>query len=150
MEQPTPSDLFDLQLDPQSGNYLSEAARWARFLSIVGFIMIALMILAGLFLGSRIAAGLSTMGGGYSMLGGGFITVLYVLFALIYFFPCFYLFHFGSKMRMALRNNDQETLSDSLKNLKSCFKFFGVFTIIVLSFYALALVAVVIGGFAGH
>ena len=150
MEQPTPPNLFDLQLDPQSGNYLSEAARWARFLSIVGFIMIAVMLLAGLFLGSRIAAGLISMGGGYSMLGGVFITVLYVLFALLYFFPCFYLFHFGSKMLTALRNNDQETLSDSLKNLKSCFKFFGVFTIIVLSFYALALVAVVIGGFAGH
>ncbi|MDP4131942.1 MAG: DUF5362 family protein [Bacteroidota bacterium] len=149
MEQSTPANLFDLQLDQQAGSYLGEAARWARFLSILGFILCGLMVLMGAFLGSRIADSLSNMGGS-SMLGGGFFSMIYVLIALIYFFPCLYLFHFGTKMRTALTNNDQETLSASLKNLKSCFKFFGVLAIIVLSLYALAIIALIIGGVAGH
>jgi hypothetical protein len=43
---------FDLHLDQQSVNYLSEAARWSRLLSIVGFIYCGLMAVCGLFLGS--------------------------------------------------------------------------------------------------
>ena len=46
------SNLFELQLDQPSINYLSEAARWSRFLSIIGFIYCGFMVLFGLFFGS--------------------------------------------------------------------------------------------------
>ena len=151
MDQETPAaNLFDLQLDQQATTYLSESARWARFLSVLGFIMCALLILAGVFLGSVVSTALSGSMGAGSYFGGTFFTMLYVVIALIYFFPCLYLFQFGSKMRTALRNNDQELLSLSLKNLKSCFKFFGILAIIVLGLYALALVAAIIGAAVGR
>ena len=47
------SNLFELQLDQPSINYLSEAARWSRFLSIIGFIYCGLMVIFGLFFGIR-------------------------------------------------------------------------------------------------
>jgi uncharacterized membrane protein SirB2 len=151
MDQETPSaNLFDLQLDQQATAYLSESARWARFLSILGFIMCGLLVLAGVFMGSVLSTAFSGSMGAGSYFGGAFFTVIYIVFALVYFFPCLYLFQFGAKMRMALRNNDQELLSESLKNLKSCFKFFGILAIIVLGLYALALVAVVIGAAVGR
>ena len=37
--------LFDLHLDQQSFVNLKEAARWARFIAIIGFIISALMVL---------------------------------------------------------------------------------------------------------
>ena len=113
MDQETPSaNLFDLQLDQQATAYLSESARWARFLSILGFIMCGLLVLAGVFMGSVLSTAFSGSMGAGSYFGGAFFTVIYIVFALVYFFPCLYLFQFGAKMRMALRNNDQELLSE--------------------------------------
>ena len=43
-------------------------------------------------------------------------------------------------MQSAVRVVSQENFDESLMNLKSMFKFYGIFTIIVLSFYALAFI----------
>jgi hypothetical protein len=148
--------LFDLHLDQQSVNYLSEAARWSRLLSIVGFIYCVLMAVTGLFFGATMSRMVSEAGGGTAegggMLGlsGVFLSFFLILGALILFFPAYYLFSFSTKMRRASRNNDQTLLSDSLKSLKSFFKFFGIFIIIILSFYALALISAIIGAMVGH
>ncbi len=151
MDQQTPTNLFDLQVDQQSSVFLAESAKWARFLAILGFIMCGMLVLVGLFMGSFLAGRMSSMNiGGSTMFSGGIFTFVYILIALLYFFPCLYLFHFGSKMRTALRNNDQEILLESFKNLKSCFKFYGILAIIVLGFYAIALIAAILGAAVGR
>jgi Family of unknown function (DUF5362) len=145
MEQNT-SNLFELQVDHQSNAYLKETAKWAKFLAIVGFIGCALIILVGIFAGSVMASAFGDMGGGG--FGGGFgvvMAVVYILLALLAFFPYLYLYRFATQMQVALRNNDQAALTTSFGNLKSCFKFVGILTIIVLAFYALALVFGVLG-----
>jgi hypothetical protein len=148
MEQLT--DLFELQLDQPALNYLNESARWARFLSIMGFIFCGLMLITGIFFGSVLSGMMSAMNNETAMMGGGFLSFIYIFCALIIFFPSLYLFNFSTKMRRAFRNNDQQVLNDSLKNLKSFFKFYGIFTIIILSFYALVIIAAVIGAMIGH
>jgi hypothetical protein len=93
---------------------------------------------------------MSRYGGGFSSVGAGSITLVYVLIGLLYFFPCLYLFNFSSKMQIALRNNDQELLNQSFKNLKSCFKFIGILTIIVISIYLLVIIVSIAAGSALH
>jgi hypothetical protein len=145
------SNLFELQLDQPSINYLNEAARWSRFLSIIGFIYCGLMVLVGLFFGSVmgriIPAGVDS---GMSVIGSGFIGVFIVIMSLIMFFPALYLWNFSSKIRRALNNNDQPLLTEALKNLKSFFKFYGILLIVVLSLYALAVIFAIIGAIAGR
>ena len=147
-------NLFDLHLDQQSVNYLSETARWGRLLSIVGFIYCGFMAICGLFFGSLMTRMMmSGVGGSEAVMSGvgtAFLSFVIIFMALILFFPAYYLFNFSSKVRRALRNNDQTVLADSLKNLKSYFKFFGILIIIVLSFYALALISAIIGAMVGH
>jgi hypothetical protein len=150
MEQST--NLFELQLDQPSINYLNEASRWSRFLSILGFVYIGLLLIVGILFGSF---GNSLMSGtGDSELpmrfSGVFFSFIFILMALVLFIPVLYLFNFSSKTRRALRNNDQHVLTEALKNLKSFFKFYGILAIIGLSIYALAIVAAVIGGMVGH
>lgn len=141
MDQNTSTSLFDLHVDHQSSAYLGETAKWAKFLAIIGFIFCGLFVLVGVFAGSFLAGALGRYGqGGGSMIGGAFFSVIYVLLALLYFFPCLYLFNFASKMQVALKNNDQQQLAQSFRNLKSCYKFLGILMIIILGFYALALV----------
>ena len=145
------SDLFELQLDQPSINYLSEAARWSRFLSIIGFIYCGFMVLIGLFFGSLMSRMLPLSGdSGMSAMGGGFFGVFIIIMSLVMFFPSLYLWNFSTKIRRAFNNNDQPLLTESLKNLKSFFKFYGILLIIVLSFYVLALIAAVIGALVGR
>ena len=146
--------LFDLHLDQQSVNYLKEAARWSRLLAIVGFIYCGLMAVCGLFMGSMMTRIMTSSMGGSDMamsgVGTAFISFFIIFMALILFFPAYYLFNFSSKVKRALQNNDQAVLTDSLRNLKSFFKFNGILVIIVLAFYALALISAIIGAMVGH
>jgi uncharacterized membrane protein (DUF485 family) len=136
----TEQNLFELQIDHETTGYLSETTRWAKFLSIVGFVFCGFMVVAALFAGT-IASKLNPLGG--TMGAGGFLlTVIYLCGALLYFFPCLYLFNFSKKMQFALRNNDQINLNDSFRNLKSNFKFVGILTIVILSFYAIGILVV--------
>lgn len=141
--------LFELQIDQQSIGYLSETARWAKFLSIVGFVVCGLMIVVALFAGtvmttlSRFGRSDDTALQGITGVSGAFVSLIYIIIALLYFFPCLYLFNFSGKMQTALHNNDQTSLNASFSHLKSCFKFVGILTIVVLSFYLLAIIVVV-------
>jgi hypothetical protein len=152
MEQPDNTDLFDLHLDQASINFLSETARWSRFLSIVGFVYCGLLVLVGIFFGT-IMSMMSAVSGGEStpsMIGNGLSGGLIIIVSLLLFFPAYYLFNFSTKMRRALHHNDQPVLTDSLKNLKSFFKFYGIFVIVVISFYIVVFLAVIFGAMAGH
>jgi|SRR5688572_18447990 len=153
MEQNQNTGLFGLNLDPSSKMHLAEGARWAKFLAIVGFIMCGLVLLAGIFAGSF----LKWVGGNYGEYGDAEISatgfrvmamVIYILIALIYFFPCLFLFRFASQMKSALASNDQETLNSSFRNLKVMFRYVGIMTIIILCLYAIILLFTIAGGLA--
>ena len=133
MEQSTESNLFTLQIDHQSSSFLGETARWAKFLSILGFIGCGLLVLVAIFAGT-VFSYFGRLGGGAALATGmgAFVSVFYILIALLYFFPCLYLFNFASKMQVAIRSNDQDRLNESLKNLKSHFRFVGILTIVWL------------------
>jgi hypothetical protein len=154
MEQPENTNLFDLHLDQPSINYLNEAARWGKFLSILGFIYCGLMVIFAIFFGSIMGRMMTSMGeAGADMpgrIGGGFFGIIFVAVALIMFFPALFLYNFSTKIRRALHSNDQPFLTEALKNLKSLFKFYGIIAIIVVGFYALALIGGIIGAIVGR
>jgi hypothetical protein len=148
MEQNNKDNLFELQVDHQATAYLGDAARWAKFLAIVGFILCGIILLVAIFAGSFFAGTFGRLGGesgvngmaGVGAAGGAFITIVYIIIAALYFFPCLYLYNFASKMQTALRSNDQEQLNNSFRNLKACYRFLGILMIIYLGFLALAII----------
>jgi len=153
--QETPGGSFlELHLDQQSVLYLGESARWARFLAILGFIYIGLLLLISLFAGALVSNMMSGMGTsdvrdiGY--FSTGFVTIIILAAALILFFPVLYLYNYATKLRRALRNNEQAVLTESLKNLKSFFKFYGILAIIVISLYILMFIGGIIGALMVH
>ena len=148
MEQNVESNLFELQVDHVASGYLKETARWAKFLGILGFVFCGLMLLIGIFAGSFMATAFSA--GRSSVLGGTFYTIVYVALALLYFFPCLYTYNFGSRMQTALRSNDQDSLNNALKNLKSCYRFVGILAIVSIGLWVLLVIIAVIGGAAAN
>lgn len=159
MEQYQPlSDqpVFSLSIDSQNRDFLSESARWAKFLSIVGFVFCGLIVLLGIYTGMKTSAVSPTFTNpgfesgyysNYRMLSG-VVMVVYVVGAILYFFPCLYMFRFATRMRTALAAEDQMTLNSSFQNLKSLFKFMGILTIIVIAIYVLLFVIIAISAAA--
>lgn len=154
MEHNPSSSLFNLTIDPLTKSHLYETAKWARFLSIVGMISLALMILFGLFF-STIFSSLSnnsfdgaepstewTTGMGMAM------GIIYIIIAIIWFFPLLYLLRFSNTIKSAVNSNDQNALNVSFQNLKACFRYIGIVTIIIIALYALILVFAIVGGAA--
>lgn len=129
-----------LSLNNEMLGYLSDSAKWARFLAIVGFVVVGLMIIASFFIGT-----MASQYGGMGM-SGGFITVIYLIFAVIYFFPLLYLYRFGNEMRNALNTKDNILLTESFYNLRKHYNFIGVLTMIILILYGAMLLIGLIGG----
>ncbi|WP_295771450.1 DUF5362 family protein [uncultured Mucilaginibacter sp.] len=142
---PVPEPEHKMFLTDEAQYYIQIIAKWGNFLSIIGFIMCALLLLLGSFI-SSIMSSLSAMGGN-PMAGSvqGVMTVMYVLIAIFYFFPTLYLFQFSSKAKKAILFANSAELAEAFGKLKSCFKFIGIVTIVILSIYALVFIAGIIG-----
>ncbi|MEO6254226.1 MAG: DUF5362 family protein [Ferruginibacter sp.] len=133
----------ELQIDSIAHAHLSGTAKWANFLSIVGFILSVIIAIGALFAGTILGTLGNSFGG--SFIGAGFIMVVYLIIAALYFFMSLYLYRFASKMKAALYAGDQESLNNSFLNLKNLYKLMGILTIVYLSFIALALILGIAG-----
>ena len=131
-----------VKLTEEITGFLLETSKWTKFLSVLGFVGIALLVL---------------IGGGISLLGSslptvpnfpmkfGFIGFIYVLLALLYFFPTYYLYKFSINLKNGLEDDDQSVFTSAFGYLKSTFKFMGVLAIVLISIYVLVIIGAVIG-----
>lgn len=149
------SNTFSLQVDNTNTPFLTEAAKWGKFLSILGFVCNSVFVLFGLlFIFGLSSFSNSDIDTGFEGLninpGAGFVLIgiYFIVIALLWFFPCYYLYHFSSKMQAAIKTSDQESLNKSFSSLKSVFKFFGILAIIAISLWALSIVFGLLFGLA--
>lgn len=125
-----------LTISKEAINSLTETAKWTKFLSILGFIFIGLIVVMAFFAGSMMSF-LPTQQIDQMPNSLGFLfTVIYLLMALLYFFPTKYLWNFSQMIKSALANQNEEELDAALSNQKSFYKFFGILIIVFLSIYA--------------
>jgi len=125
-----------LNITADGNSYLRTTAQWATFMAILGFIGTVLLVVVAFFM--MIISPMSSLGStfGFPM---SLIGVLYLLMAVLYFFPAYYLYSFADKAKQALDGNKQELFDESLKNLKRMFKFLGIMTIVLISAYLIAI-----------
>lgn len=133
-----------MNLSDFSKQNLNETRKWTFYLSILGFVFIGLMIIGSLSIGAIFnQLGEDNLPFPSSMFGG-----IYFVVGAIYFFPIYYLFKFSTHMKNALLSGEEMSLDEAFKNLKSHYKFMGVFTIVILSIYILAGLAFALIGFS--
>lgn len=139
-----------LLITPEIQEFLKETAKWGKFLAIVGFVMVGLFVILGIFMGFFMGTMMSGMeeAGVFGGAMGGALGLVYVVLGLFYLFPCLYLYRFSTKMKTAIAQDDQQYLFDSFKNLKSLYKFMGIFMAVILGLYALVFVIAILGGLA--
>ena len=133
----------NLVIDWRSKEFLKETAKWTKILAILGFVGIGLMVLGSLVM---LFAPSSLMSNGDFPFGGKiFMMLLYLAFAVLYYFPISYLYQFSENTKKAIENNDNNAIRDAFEFLKSHYKFMGILTIILLSFYAIIIFIGLIG-----
>jgi hypothetical protein len=145
-QQPEPV-LLTITEDVRS--FIYETSKWTKFLSIVGFVFTGFMVLVSLSVGAILSSMNSLVGAQnnpYAAMGSGFLTVFLLITAAIYFYPSFILFKFSTAAKQAVLYGDQGSLSLAMGKMKSFFKFWGILLIVLLAFYALAILSAIIAG----
>jgi len=118
--------------------YLKETAKWAKFLSIMGFIGVGLMLIAGLVI---IAITPS-----FVRNGGVIMGVTYLVMAGLYIMPVIYLYKFSNDISESLERENVNQLELGFESLKSHYKYIGIFTIVIISIYALLFIIGLLAG----
>ncbi|ATP55160.1 hypothetical protein CPT03_01100 [Pedobacter ginsengisoli] len=138
---PQEQDEVLLTVTEDIRSYIYETAKWTKFLSIVGFVVTGIMILFSF----SAEALISTMNGKvgaannpWAALGGGFLTVVFLLSALLYFYPSLLMFKYANSAKQAVLYGDQPALSEAMSKMKSFFKFWGIITITILGLYIIS------------
>jgi hypothetical protein len=136
----TPTEIP--QLTPESITYLLKAAKWGKFLAILGFIVAGLMIAGGFamsFVLNKVSGAdeLVPLNLPFSTV---FISIIYIIIAGIYLIPVIFLNTFSNNSIKAVNLSSTENMTKSIRNLKNLFVFIGISTVVLLGLYTLILI----------
>lgn len=122
---------------------LRKTRPWVRFLSIMGFLMVGLIVLIGLGVAGFgvFTAVTGERSQGALMLGLG---VLYVVMGLLYFYPSRYLARYAGAITRTLDGPSRTSaLEEALRWQKSFWKFAGILTLVTLLLYIPGVIAAI-------
>lgn len=137
--------IFTLSVDAAGKYHLKEAAKWAKFLSILGMVLVGLMIIGSV-------TSITLAGRNYSESNEyGFSPAYYagvrfgqtisaLIAPVIAFFPLLFLLQFSNKAKAALAADDQTLLSECFQSLKKYFRYLGIIAIIFIVMMVLVFV----------
>lgn len=152
MENTQITDEAVLTVKPQITDeiigFLDETRKWAKFLAILGFIGCGLIAIIGLVMGVFMGA-MGSASNGLMMMPSSIISIVYLLMAVLYFFPVLYLFRFSVSMGKAIDSGNEEEFTLAFMNLKRHYRFIGILTIVVISLYILMIIGLIIFGISG-
>ena len=136
---------MDVRLTQESKAFLSESGRWSKFLAIVGFVSTVLIFI--LYLSypdfNPATEGIKSPMQITQMYMAEIILPFVLIISVICFFPLWFMYRFGVKTKLAFENYDTDTFTAASENLKSLFKFVGIFTIIILAIYVIVFLSAI-------
>lgn len=135
-----------IQIDDTARAHLLELSRWGKFMAIVVFIMMGLLILFGVILAASLTSLSNGFGGNPNGFSGSLLVLLFVFAAGVYFYPAFALYKYAVLAKKALPAEDQLMFNTALAYLKNAFKYIGVLMLILICIYVLTFI---FGGLAG-
>ncbi len=117
---------------------LRQTKPWVRFISIIGFLVVLLLIAAGI---------LSFVSSSHpvedTMLTSA-TALLNIVMAALYLLPSLFLFKYASAIKRLLQTEDATAMEAALQNQKSFWKFMGILTLVMLIIALLGIVAAII------
>jgi amino acid transporter len=130
-------------LNNETFGFLRSAAPWMQFIAIVGFVFCGLMVLAALsILFSFAQAPAYHPGWNYRELQqmGMVIGVIYLISAVVMFFPNLFLVKYSRGIKTFLNSNEISDLNYGFKMQKNFWLFVGIMTIIYIGIILLTII----------
>ncbi len=124
--------LFEIKVDETVKHYFLDMSRWVMFLSIIGFISVGIMVLVAII--GSVAMFMVPNATDFAGIGAAAIFFIYIILAVVCFYPAFAMVKFATLIKPALYNSDQDKFNRALKYLKDLFKYYGIMVIIWLIF----------------
>lgn len=139
----TAEEKFEFSLKAE--NYLSDIAKWSKFIAIVGFVSIALLLTLAMVLGlvlpqineGEIPQNISQDPAASFIASGIFLAITYSITAILSFFPVLFLYKFANRAQLAIKARNNILIEESLNFLRKHYKFIGILTLIGIVFYAI-------------
>lgn len=135
-------------VSPSTIAILSATKPWVRFMSVLMWIGVVLMLLVAAGMGV-----ISSLGVAKSMPSNAFggvqlivLAVIYGIFAFIYIFPALKLWKYANRIVSLGATRSVADLDAALNEQRSFWKFIGVMMIILLCLYVVAIIGVVAVG----
>ena len=134
-----------LELLEKSKEYLSETAKWAKFLAILGIIFCVLFVIVGFIMAFTYDSLLKRSNPTNNLFPqiGLYMSFIYFGIAGAYFVPCIYLLKFSLKTSKAIKESDSLKLQEAFRNHKSMYKFMGIFALVSIGIYIFLLAGIV-------
>ena len=125
---------------------LRKTRPWVLFLSILGFISTAFMVLASvpMLLSSVMMGGVEGADAALGMYGNGLMTgmgVMYLVMALVYFMASLYLLRYASSIKRAVNSLVVVDLEAALGQQASFWKLVGIMALLFLVLMVIMMVA---------
>lgn len=129
-------------------SYLYDAARWAKFVAVVGLVIAGLLVILAVSAGSLIAGGLlnNTPYGQLAQFGGSVLSIVFIFYSLLIFVPSFYLYKYATSSIKGILYMDQLEITESFKKLRSFFRFNGILLIVVIVLQLLSVFTILSSG----
>ncbi len=135
MQTKLPSE--ELFLTNNTLKYLKTTSKWTRFLSILSFLGLGLLVLAAIIL---IALGIFIDSHANSQALFIFLGLIYLVLASVNLIPTWYLYKFSVDIEKMIRFKANEKVEEAFQYLMKYYRFMGILVIIVMSTYAIAII----------
>jgi hypothetical protein len=127
-----------IEIDHETLNHLNTARKWSMFIAVLGLIFLGLIIIIGAIAGTFFTA--FSTDGTVRGLPESLLLALTLAMAVAYLLPVVLLFRFSKYTGIAVKSLKTEDLRKGIKSLKSFFLYIGILIILMLAFYAAALI----------
>lgn len=139
----TGEEKFEISLTAE--NHLKDIVKWSKFLAIVGFVSIALLLTFAVFFGfilpqlneGKLPQNISQDPAANFIASGMFLAITYSITAILTFFPVLFLYKFSKKAQLAIKERNNTLMEESLNFLRKHYKFIGILTLVIIVFYAI-------------
>lgn len=132
------------QITLESLGFLNTTAKWTKFLAILGFIGLGLMLVGGLFMGVIFSFLNNIPTNTPFPFPMRWLGLIYFVFAAVYVLPVIYLNNFSNYLSKAVAFRQTEMLTIALENIKKHFKYMGVLTIVMFASYFIGIIVFII------
>ena len=125
--------ILELQVDQTASKNLSEVSRWAKFLSITGFVFMGCMLIVFIAMRSQITSTLSQVIPGFAEVNSlGVLVAFFIISAGIVFLLMYFLFRGSILIKKGIETKSQDMFNNGLASLKAYFMMYGILAIIAL------------------